>query len=229
MLKALFRPDVPFESLYIPYIYKEIYFDGVYNDIFNGAKDFTVIDVGANIGVVTDYMRQYCKKLYAIEPSKEHFEALKQNKEYNGWDNVEIFNIALADKDGEMDLFLNSGNRTMHSLQHGKQAEESGAAYAVGNSPQGNYDKSEKVKTVAFDTFINENKIEKVDFCKFDVEGAEDRILYSEGFKKICHKIKAIEVEFHFPDWPKYIDYMKSLGYGSRRYDSSAIIVLFVR
>lgn len=89
-LKALYYPDVPFESLYIPYIYKEIYFDGVYIDIFNQKKDMVVMDIGANIGVVTQYMRDYAKKVYSIEPSKEHFEALKKNKEFNKWDNVEV-------------------------------------------------------------------------------------------------------------------------------------------
>jgi len=115
-LKALFRPDVPFETLFIPHIYREIYFEGIYNDVFNQKEDLVVIDVGANIGIVTDYMRPYCKKIYAIEPSSMHFEALKKNKEYNKWDNVEIFNAAIADKDGEMKLNLNDANKTCHSL-----------------------------------------------------------------------------------------------------------------
>ena len=111
MLKALFYPDVPFDTLFIPYIYKEIYLDGVYIDIFNQKKDMVVVDVGANIGIVTQYMRDYAKKIYAIEPSSEHFEALKKNKEFNKWDNVEIFKLAIADKDGEMTLNLNKNNR----------------------------------------------------------------------------------------------------------------------
>lgn len=210
-LKALFMPDVPFESLFIPYIYKEIYFDGLYIDIFNQKKDMTVIDVGANIGVVTNYMREYCKKIYAIEPSKEHFEALKMNKEYNKWDNVEVFNMAMADRDGEMTLSTLDGNRTCHSL--------------VNDYGQGH----EQVKTIRFDTFMQENNIESVDFVKFDVEGAEDMILRSEGFINVAPKIKAIEVEFHYPTWPQLVEHMIKLGYQARRYDSSAIVVLFTR
>ena len=68
--------DIPFDSLFIPYIFKEIYLEGIYVDIFNQKKDMVIIDVGANIGVVTQYMRQFAKKIYAIEPSPEHFEAL---------------------------------------------------------------------------------------------------------------------------------------------------------
>lgn len=210
-LKALFMPDVPFDSLFIPYIYREIYFDGLYIDIFNQKKDMTVIDVGANIGVVTQYMRDYCKKIYALEPSKEHFEALKMNKEYNKWDNVEVFNMAMADRDGEMTLSTLDGNRTCHSL--------------INDYHQGH----EQVKTIRFDTFMQENNIDEVDFVKFDVEGAEDMILRSEGFINVAPKIKAIEVEFHYPTWPQLVEHMIKLGYQARRYDSSAIVVLFAR
>lgn len=216
-LGAIFYPKgteenpISFESLYIPYIFKEIYFEGVYADIFNQKKDMTVVDVGANAGIVTGYMRDYCKKLYAIEPSTEHFEALKKNKEFNGWDNVEIFNMAIAGKDGEVVMHKNSKNRTCNSyvLDYGGE--------------------SQPIKAMAMDTFFKENNIESVDFMKFDVEGAEDDILRSDGFKAVADKIKAIEVEFHFPNWRELVNYMISLGYQARQYDSSAVIVLFTR
>src|SRR3989344_7898964 len=102
-LKALFYPDVKFETLYIPHIYREIYLEKIYADVFKNKqpKSMTIVDVGANIGIVTHYMQPYSRKLYAIEPSSEHFEALAANKEFNGWNNVEIFHLALADYDGE--------------------------------------------------------------------------------------------------------------------------------
>lgn len=208
-LKALFYPDVKFETLFIPYIYQEIYLDGLYVDIFNTKSDMVVLDVGANIGIVTDYMRPYCKKLYAIEPAEQHFAALKKNKEYNEWDNVEIFKLALADKDGEMTLNLNEHNRTCNSLT---------LDYGQGG---------ETVETMRIDTFLDKNNIEKVDFMKFDVEGAEDMILRSAGFQKVVDRIDAIEVEFHHPNWNELAKYMMELGYKARRYDSSAIVLLF--
>lgn len=213
-LKALFYPDVPFESLFIPYIYKEIYFDGIYNNVFRDNREMVVVDVGANIGVVTQYMRDYCKKLYAIEPSNEHFTALKKNKEFNEWDNVEVFKAAIADKDGEMTLFNNDKNRTCHSLTQDYTSQGFG---------------TEKVKTYAMDTFFKENKIKKCDFMKFDVEGAEDLILRSESFKRAAPKITSIMVEFHHPTWMELVRYMETLGYTANRYESSAIIVLFSR
>jgi len=202
---------IPFDSLFIPYIYKEIYFDGVYTDVLNNRKDMVILDIGANIGVVTDHMRPHAKKIYSIEPSSEHFEALKANKEFNHWDNVEVFKMALADKDGEMTLNYNPANRTCNSLTM--------------NFGQG----GEIVKTMAFDTFLNENKIEEVDFCKFDTENSEDMILRSEGFRNVAPRIKAIEVAFHNAQWPQLAQYMESLGYRGRRYPCAEILVLFTR
>jgi len=217
-LGALFYPvgtkenPIDFDSLYIPYIYREIYMEGIYTDVLNSDKPMTIVDIGANIGVVTDYMRHKAKKLYAIEPSPEHFEALKKNKEFNNWDNVEIFNFAIDDHNGEEKFHQNPKNRTCNSL-----------------AMVFNDETTETVEVKSMDTFFEENGIEEVDFMKFDVEGAEDVILRSEGFKKVCEKIKNIEVEFHYPTWQKLVEYMVELGYKARRYQSSAVIVLFSR
>jgi len=237
-LKALFYPDVDFETLYIPHIYREIYLEKIYADVFKNKKpqSMVIVDVGANIGIVTHYMQPYAKKLYAIEPSSEHFEALSKNKEYNGWSNVEIFNIAIADRDGEMDLAQNIQNRTMNSLMvsnhhdrgTGKLILYDGITSKPMVSVRG-YDTKTKVPTKSIDHFFEENKIEEVDFMKFDVEGAEDLILRSEGFKKIAEKIKAIEVEFHYPTWKDLVAYMIGLGFTAKQYKCSAIVLLFTR
>ncbi len=240
-LGALYYPtvdqngnEIPFESLFIPYIYKEIYLEGVYKDVLNGKKDLTIVDVGANIGITVQHFQPYAKKLYAIEPSPEHFMALKQNKEFNNWDNVEVLNYALADKDGEMTFNQNTNNRTMNSLMLGEKIDDShhhirpemkfnGVLTAKG------YQEPLKVPTKSIDHFFEENNIEHVDFMKFDPEGAEDMILRSEGFKKVVDKIDCIEIEFHFPNWKELVNYMIDLGFKARQYESSAIIVLFFR
>lgn len=224
---ALFYPtkdslgnDVPFDSLFIPYIYKEIYLEGVYIDILNGKKDLTVVDVGANIGVTVQYFRQFAKKLYAIEPSPESFEALKKNKEFNNWDNVTLCNYALADKDGEMEFVTNDMNRTMNGLVNSRDEN-----FLL----QRDWNDRMKVPTKTFASFMKENNIDEIDFCKFDVEGADDLVLRSEGFTSIASKIKAIEIEFHDSTFPDLVQHMISLGFSARRYPSSAIIVLFNR
>ena len=210
MLKALFYPDVKFETLYIPYIYKEIYLEGVYKDVMNsfiGHDDKIIVDIGANIGCTVQYFRDY-GKVYAVEPSPEHFEALKYNKDYNHWDNVKIFQVAIADKDGEMTLHQHNGNRACHSL--------------INDYGQG----GEKVKTQTLETFFKENKLETVDFMKFDVEGAEESILCAPEFSDVAPMIKSMMIEFHFPNFPTIINHLIALGFKCKRYPSSAIIFL---
>jgi FkbM family methyltransferase len=237
-LGALFYPTedqagnkIEFDTLYIPYIYREIYFEGIYIDVLNMRKDMVIVDVGANIGITVQHFQPYAKKLYAIEPSPEHFEALKKNKEFNGWDNVELFNIALADRDGVMQFTQNTHNRTMNTLIVGKKTGED--TYEVKGPEALIHAKGYKGKIDVFaqsmDHFFETNKIEKVDFMKFDAEGAEDMILRSEGFKKVVGKIKAIMVEFHFPNWMDLVQYMSEFGFKARQYESSAKVVLFLR
>lgn len=237
-LKALFYPDVNFETLFIPHIYREIYFEKIYADVFNNKKprSMTIVDVGANIGIVTQYMQPFAKKLYALEPSEEHFEALAKNKEFNNWDNVEVFKLALADKDGEMELSQNSQNRTMNSLmvsnKHDRNTGKLILYDGISNTPMVSvrgYDTKTKVRTQSVDHFFEENKITHVDFMKFDTEGAEDLILRSEGFKKVAHMIDAIEVEFHFKTWLELVKYLTSFGFKTKTLQSSAKVVLFFR
>lgn len=212
---------IPFDTLFIPYIYKEIYFEGVYIDILNQRKDMTIVDVGANIGITVNHFRPHAKVVYAIEPSPENFAALKQNHDFNKWDNVKLCNYALADRNGEMEFAQAPNNRTTNAL-----IDKEGS-HAVG--PGGWYEKPFKVPTKTIDTFFEENKIDEVDFMKFDPEGSEEMILYSDGFRKVAPKIKSIMCEFHHADWPNIVSFLQGLGFNPRRYDSSAIIVLFTR
>jgi len=217
MLGALFYPGgVPFDSLFIPAIYQEIYYDGIYMDIVNvldkEKKDPIIVDIGANIGIVTQYLRDHAKKVYAIEPATEHFEALQKNKEFNHWDNVEIFKLAISDKDGEARLKFYEPNRTSHSLVYYINIDDKF---------------SEMVKTQKLTTFFKENNITHVDFCKMDIEGAEEMVLSSPDFEEASRMIDCIEVEFHFPTFPELINRMIKLGYQARRYPCSAIVVAF--
>jgi len=216
MLKALFYPvgttenPISFESLYIPWIFKEIYFEKVYRSLI-GNKDLTIIDFGGNIGLVTMYMRQFAKIVYTMEPSSEHYEALEMNKKANGWDNVELFKMALSDKNGKTKLGKQPENLTMNSITSG-------------------YSEGEMVKTVTIDKFFKDNKIKHVDFIKLDIEGAEEQVLMGKGFKKVSPMIDAIEVEFHTPNWTNITGYMVNvLGYNASKFNTDATILLFSR
>jgi FkbM family methyltransferase len=216
MLNALFYPgNVPFDTLYIPAIFHEIYYDSVYLDVMNvldkEKTDPIVIDMGANIGITVNYFREHAKKVYAIEPATENFEAQKQSKEFNHWDNVELFNLAISSQDGEAEMRIYDKNHTSNSLVF-----------------RGRNDKEfETVKTQKLMTFLNENNIKHVDFMKMDIEGSEKAVLMSPDFAEASKMIDNIIVEFHFSDFPEQINRMIELGYQARRYPCSAIVVDF--
>lgn len=207
-MKAIFYPDVAFNSLYLPWIHKEIYFDGIYKH-FTSARDMTMLDIGANIGEVTRFFQSRCKKIYAVEPSALEFECLCKNAEFNGWDNVELFNMAISGTDGEASFQTFNQNRTMNRL-----------------SPNG----SVKVPTRRLDTFLSLNQIGHVDFLKMDVEGAEQDILTGDGFAKVANKIDAVLVEFHEPNPPRVTSAkMVSLGYHVDICPTAAVVYLYTR
>jgi len=215
-LKALFYPgDVPFDTLFIPAIYHEIYYDSVYLDMMNvldkETKNPVIVDVGANIGITVQYFREHAKKVYAIEPATENFEALKKNKEFNKWDDVELFKVAISHNVGEGELRLYSKNHTANSLVLRDEIDKD----------------FETVKTTTLNTFLTENKIEHVDFMKFDIEGSEKLVMMTDDFAEASKKIDNIMVEFHFSDFPEQINRMIELGYKARRYPCSAIVILF--
>ena len=58
------------------------------------------VDVGANIGFFTCLSRSMNKKTIAIEPLKQNLDYLFFNLDANGWEDVEVFPLGLADKPG---------------------------------------------------------------------------------------------------------------------------------
>ena len=177
--QGLFFRD--FKNSYLPEILKEMYRDKVYDFYFQGKKDLTVLDIGANIGVFSFYAAEFCKKIYAIEPSEEHFQSLVTMVEFNRMENIEPIKAAIANKT-EKRTFYHNTNTTMYSLNK-----------AVNTLP----DDAERVQCVSLDDLFKNNKIKHVDFMKIDVEGAESEIFASKGFEKVARKIDHIMGEYH--------------------------------
>lgn len=171
------------ESSYVPHILKEIFIDKIYQPFFQGKKDLVVIDAGSNIGLFSLYASNYSKDIYAIEPSKEHLEHLRDNlfqAEAMNDCSTHVIGKALSNKNGTA-KFYHSDNVTMYSLK-----------------PEvSNKDEGESVETITFDKLFEDYKIDYVDFLKLDVEGVETEIICGEGFEKVAPKIGAMMVEWH--------------------------------
>lgn len=127
------------------------------------------VDVGAQVGYYSVMASELGARVYAFEPSSTNREVLRKNLEGT---NVEVFNSALSDTNGEVKLFK---GRTPgeHSL-HGS----------------GEY---ETVQAVRYDDL----GLEIPDFVKIDVEGNERQVLM--GMQKFLTTDKPVTCAIE--DW----------------------------
>jgi FkbM family methyltransferase len=176
------------EPTYINYI--EFFVDRIY-DKYLIMKDYdVVVDVGANIGLWIEYIRNISnpKKIYAIEPNKK---ALKILQESFLDTNIEIVDKALSDIDGEMEFFIDEDVSTISSfIKHGS------------------LNNSYKVNTISFKTFIKSYNIEKIDLLKVDIESGEYP-LFESLQKEDFDKIENILLEYHLIAGKTYDDVKK--------------------
>lgn len=175
--------EPPISKNFLGHQLSEIYKEGVYAPFFNGKKDLTVVDIGANVGVTAYYFSHYAKVVHAIEPSAEHFNVLTHMIAYNQLDNVKAHKKAMWIKNLDRGIFYhNSDNKTMFSLHAGVHDQK---------------ENPEQVEVVTLDKFFEDNKIDHCDFMKVDIEGSEFELLGGEGFRKVAPKIDVVFLEWH--------------------------------
>jgi len=126
----------------------------------------TVLDIGAHQGFYTLLASQLVGpqgRVVAFEPSPRERRRLCWNLRMNRCRNVRIEPLALAAREGELRLFLVKGRETgLNSLRPPKVSEP------VEVIP---------VQATTLDAYLGRSGIEKVDFIKMDVEGAELEVL----------------------------------------------------
>jgi FkbM family methyltransferase len=143
------------------------YFDAVERSVLKSRMeaDFVFIDIGANIGGYTLFVAAHAgprARILAIEPQPEIFERLVYNIRQNPFGNVKALDCAVADKDGEITLFVDARNRGETSMR----VVHSDAIAAQLVVP---------AKTLL--GIVREEGFQRIDAVKLDVEGAEDLIL----------------------------------------------------
>ncbi|MEK6883382.1 MAG: FkbM family methyltransferase [Nanoarchaeota archaeon] len=96
-----------------------------------------VLDVGANVGMFSLFIKDWAKKIYAVEPSKRIFDCLKLNTK--NWHNIEIFNVGFS-------------NRKQKTFLFGKGDETPQTMLIEGEN-------KELIEVITIEDFFNENKI----------------------------------------------------------------------
>lgn len=143
----------------------------------------TVIDIGAHIGYYTRLLSELVGesgRVFAFEAHPDNFAVLKQNLSAKKYSNVKIYNCAVSDQKGKMNLYVSPGSSN-HSLLSG-YTEVSGII---------------EVESVTIDSFLSEQGIKRVDFVKVDVEGAEPLVFAGIKHTISSSPILSLLVEFN--------------------------------
>lgn len=126
-------------------------------------KNMVFFDVGGNIGYYSLLAAKRGAYVHTFEASQQIGNLLKKNKRINNFNNMNIENSAIYDKD----TVLRFQDPQKGNLGTGKVST--------------NYGK--QVRAIRLDSFIKQNAITNVDLMKIDVEGVELNVL--NGAKKI--------------------------------------------
>ena len=131
-------------------------------NIFEVKNDAVVFDIGAFKGDTAYFFSKKCSnkaRIYAFEPDENNYKILLKIKDKYKLNNVIASNILFSNLETEINFLSMDLNRP-----------------AI------------KMKSTTIDKFVEENNIEKIDYIKMDVEGAEKNIL--EGAIKTIKKFK---------------------------------------
>jgi FkbM family methyltransferase len=148
------------------------------------ADDAVCIDAGANIGLYSLALSSLAPKgtVYAFEPSPSAYSHLADNLRVNRAANVEASQLALSDREGTV---------TFHDFSFfsaGSFSSDEGSLLTSDSYGSTSFD----APTTTLDTFVAERGIERVDFVKIDVEGAELSVL--EGATETLAKHRPVVV-----------------------------------
>tara|TARA_B100001123_G_C15288764_1_gene1016648 strand:+ start:1018 stop:1803 length:786 start_codon:yes stop_codon:yes gene_type:complete len=139
-----------------------------------------VVDVGANIGCFSRYaLTKNPSRVISYEPFSKNFECLK----YNTKDTIcEIHQNAVSNNSEPITLL---GSDTF-----------SGGSNIMNHDQNGLYNISETVDCVTLDSLFENDVIDKIDFLKIDVEGAEIQVIKGLNSDNLF-KVKKIAMEVH--------------------------------
>jgi FkbM family methyltransferase len=126
--------------------------------------DFVFIDAGASVGGYALAIAAIAPRarILAIEPLPEIFERLVYNIDQNAFANVKALSLALADRDGEVTLFVNANNRGETSV---RRVSDDGRLSRL------------RVPAKSLLSVIRAEGYGQIDAIKLDIEGAEDLTL----------------------------------------------------
>jgi FkbM family methyltransferase len=162
-----------------------------------------LMDIGGNTGIYTVKAAQYFRQhgggqVVTYEPLPEMLMDLERNIQLNHFDNVRLRSFCLGEKSGTAELWINFQRPASSSLIH---RDEKAAVFST--------------LVLPLDLVWPLEKLERLDYVKIDVEGAEAQVLAGarETFRKFRPIIQLeINHEQAVLDLPSYSEWQSPGG-----------------
>jgi len=147
-------------------------------------NDGVILDIGANIGVMTRYFAKKKKKaqIFSFEPIPFNYKVLRNIVQIFRLRNVKTYKLAVGEKNETINMIVpKKGSVTMHGLCHVDDSEITQAK---------NFEKisAKMIKLDSFSDIVDEKK--KLVSIKIDVENYEYHVL--KGAEEIIDKHKPL-------------------------------------
>ncbi|MEO1251470.1 MAG: FkbM family methyltransferase [Pseudomonadota bacterium] len=155
----------------------EVIVDKVY-DAYPIAAGDVVLDVGGHIGSFAARAAKAASagEVYVCEPFPPTYQLLARNTQ--GFNNIDVNQLAISDRNGEAALFYSKANPAENSLLRETDHKVTVTLQTLG-------------------AFLDAKGISRIDLMKVDCEGAEYDILFSA--KDHLDKIQKLVMEIHEP------------------------------
>ena len=150
-------------------------------------KNDVVIDVGANIGVFAIAAADKCREVIAFEPDPANYRLAQENIQLNKIKNIRLIHGAVAEHNGDIELYLNSG-----------VCSDCHSTFKIRGR------KSIKVKAISLNDIISRYNPNKL---KIDCEGEELKFMRTANMNNIRNL--AMEVHFTYSKRDKHENYYK--------------------
>lgn len=151
--------------------YGDIIEGGEYNFLF---RDYTVIDVGCNVGMFSLWLQDLSTEIHAIDISKENLENLNKTIKDSNIYNINTYNCGISSYTG------------------------TGLIEKMGKPESGgwrlNENGTEKIDVYTLKDFMNKHNIDRADIVKLDVEGEEISIIDDFPFDRV----NTVLGEYHY-------------------------------
>ena len=152
----------------------------ILKNLFEKNKIKSLIQIGANDGLLFDVLNQYIKKFQPssllVEPLLENFEKLKKN--YNNLENIKFENSAISVNNEISSLYKVKLSKIHHYDEHILGITSFNKNHLLEHGVKNSHITKEKVQCISIDELLIKHSIKTLDLLFIDAEGYDSKIIY---------------------------------------------------